>query len=135
MTGSVTFRISAKAECDDLGTRMPITGLRAKGTIFRRADGFAHFVGRAVVIDAKPEPDVVLFKGSLELVARAGSHPALGEACAPAQHVEGWFVGRGQGPFADKTLRVIVVGDGDLASGTNVFADASKNRIIGTLTT
>src|SRR5262245_6441166 len=67
MTTSVTFRVTAKAECDDIGTVLPSTGLglRAKGTTLRRADGFAHFGGRAQIIDATPEPDVVLFTGSL----------------------------------------------------------------------
>ena len=94
MTTSVTFRISAKADCDDVGTLVPVTGLRAKGTTIRRADGFAHFAGRAQIIDATPDPDVVLFSGTLDLIARIGSHPALGEPCAPEEHVEGWFVGR-----------------------------------------
>jgi hypothetical protein len=135
MTASATLRITAKAECDDVGTLMPATGLglRAKGTTIRRADGFAHFAGRAEIIHATPEPDVVLFTGDLELIARIGSHPALGELCAPEQHVEGWFVGRGLEKFAKMTLRVILVGNGDLAAGTNAFPDAGKNRMIGTL--
>ena len=135
MTTSVTFRITAKAECDDVGTLLPTTGLglRAKGTTIRRADGFAHFIGNAQVINATPEPDVVLFKGSLELIARIGSHPALGEPCAPEQHVEGWFVGAGQRTLVKMSLRVILAGDGRLASGPNAFPDASKNRMIGTL--
>jgi hypothetical protein len=133
MATSVTFRITAQAECDDVGTLMPTTGLglRAKGTTIRRADGFAHFAGRAEIIDATPEPDVVLFKG--KLIARIGSHPALGEECALEQHVEGWFVGQGQGQLAKMTLRLILAGSGHLAAGTNVFPDSSKNRIIGTL--
>ena len=135
MTTSVTFRVTAKAECDDIGTVLPTTGLglRAKGTTVRRADGFAHFGGRAQIIDATAEPDVVLFTGSLELIARIGSHPALAEPCAPEQHVEGWFVGQGQEKFAKMTLRVILVGKGHLAVGTNAFPDTSTNRIIGTL--
>ena len=31
------------------------------------------------------------------------------------------------------TLRVILAGSGELATGTTRFPDASKNRIIGTL--
>ena len=135
MTASATLRITAKAECDDVGTVMPTTGLglRSKGTTVRRADGFAHFAGRAEIIHATPEPDVVLFTGNLELIARIGSHPALGELCAPEQHVEGWFVGRGREEFARMTLRVILVGHGHLAAGNNAFPDAGKNRMIGSL--
>ena len=134
MTTSVTFRITAKAECDDVD-KLPASGLglRAKGTTIRRADGFAHFAGRAEIIDASPDADVALFKGNLELVARVGSHPSLGEACAPEQHVEGWFVGQGQGKLAKMTLRVIFAGKGDLAAGTNPFPDTSNNRVIGVL--
>ena len=133
MTTLVTFRISAKADCDDIGTLVPITGLRAKGTTIRRTDDFAHFAGRAQIIDAGPDPDVVLFSGTLDLIARIGSHPALGEPCAPEEHVEGWFTGRGKGRYAKMTLCVILSGGGQLATGTHAFPDTSKNRIIGTL--
>ena len=134
MTTSVTFRITAKAECDDVGKLLGSgLGLRARGATIRRADGFAHFAGRAEIIDSTGEPDVVLFNGNLELVARIGSHPSLGEACGPEQHVEGWFVGQGQGKLTKMTLRVIFTGKGDLAAGINPFPDASQNRVIGTL--
>jgi hypothetical protein len=75
----------------------------------------------------------VLFSGTLDLIARIGSHPALGEPCAPEDHVEGWFVGQGKGDFAKMSLRVVLAGHGQLASGTHAFPDASRNRIIGTL--
>ena len=130
---SVTFRISAKADCDDIGTLVPITGLRAKGTTIRRADGFAQFAGRAQIIDAGPDPDVVLFSGTLDLIARIGSHPAFGESCAPEEHVEGWFTGRGTGRCAKMTLSVILSGSGQLSTGTHAFPDTSQNRVIGTL--
>ena len=133
MTTSVTFRISAKADCDDIGTLVPVTGLRAKGTTVRRADGFAHFAGRAQIINAGPDPDVVLFNGTLDLIARIGSHPALGEPCAPEEHVEGWFTGRGTGRYAKMTLSVIFSGGGQLAAGTHAFPNTSQNRVIGTL--
>jgi hypothetical protein len=133
MNTSVTFRISAKADCDDVGTLVPVTGLRARGTTVRRGDGFAHFSGRAQIIDASRDPDVVIFSGTLDLVARVGSHPALGEPCAPEDHVEGWFAGQGKGPFARMTLRVVLAGRGRLATGVHAFPDTSQNRIIGTL--
>jgi hypothetical protein len=133
MSTRITFRITAKLDCDDVGTLVPVTGLVARGTTIRRNDGFAYFTGRAQIIDAKPDPDVVLFSGSLDLIARIGSHPGLGEACAPEQHVEGWFSGKGQGPFAKMTLQLVLAGKGELATGTHAFPDASKNRIIGTL--
>ena len=133
MTTSITFRITAAMDCDDVGTLVPVTGLRAKGTTIRRADGFAHFAGRATIINASPDPDVVLFKGTLDLIARIGSHPALGEPCAPEDHVEGWFTGRGAGRFEKMTLNVILAGGGQLASGTHAFPNAGLNRIIGSL--
>jgi hypothetical protein len=133
MTTSVTFRISAKADCDDIGNLLPATGLRAKGTTIRRADGLAHFTGRARIIDAGPDPGIVLFSGTLNLIARTGSHPALGEPCAPEDHVEGWFTGRGKGGYSKMTLSLILTGGGQLAKGTHAFPDTSQNRIIGAL--
>jgi hypothetical protein len=133
MTTSVTFRITAAMECDDVGTLVKITGLRAKGTTIRRADGFAHFSGRAQIINAAPDPDVVVFSGTLDLIARIGSHSALGEPCAPENHVEGWFTGRGAGRFAKMSLNVILAGGGQLATGTHAFPNAAENRIVGTL--
>ena len=133
MTTSVTFRITAAMDCDDVGTLVPVTGLTAKGTTIRRADGFAHFSGRARIINAAPDPDVVLFSGTLDLIARIGSHAALGEPCAPEAHVEGWFTGRGVGRFDKMTLNVILAGGGELATGTHAFPNAGDNRITGTL--
>jgi len=134
MTTSVTFRITAAADCDDVGQLVPVTGLRAKGTTIRRSDGFAHFAGRAQIINATPDPDVVLFSGTLDLIARVGSHSGLGEPCAPEKHVEGWFTGRGAGNFAKMALHLILSGGGELAIGTHAFPNVAQNRIIGTLT-
>ena len=133
MTTRVTFRITAAIECDDVGTLVPVTGLRAKGSTIRRADGFAHFSGRADIINAVPEPDVVLFSGTLDLIARIGSHSGLGEPCAPEDHVEGWFTGRGKDRFAKMSLHLIFAAAGKLASGTHAFPNAALNRITGTL--
>ena len=74
LSTSVTFRITAALDCDDVGRLVPVTGLRAKGTTIRRKDGFAHFGGRAQIINASPDPDLVLFSGTLDLIARIGSH-------------------------------------------------------------
>jgi hypothetical protein len=135
LSTTVTFRITAKADCDDVGQLLPVTGLRAKGTTIRRSDGFAHFAGRAQIINAAPDPDVVLFTGTLEMIARIGSHVGFGEPCAAENHVEGWFTGRGNGDYANLRLHVIIAGDGDLATGTHAFPNATRNRIIGTLLT
>ena len=107
MTTSVTFRITAAADCDDVGPLVPVTGLRAKGTTIRRGDGFAHFAGRAQIINAGPDPDVVLLR-MLDLIARIGSHVGLGEPCGPEKHVEGWFTGRGKGDYAKMALHLIL---------------------------
>lgn len=133
LSTAVTFRITAKADCDDVGQLLPVTGLRAKGTTIRRSDGFAHFAGRAQIINASPDPDVVLFSGTLELIARIGSHVGLGEPCAPETHVEGWFTGRGNGDYAKLLLNVVLAGAGELATGTHAFPNVTQNRIIGTL--
>ncbi len=133
MSTTVTFRITARMECDDVANLVPVTGLKAQGTTIRRTDGFAHFSGRAQVINATPEPDVVLFSGTLELIARIGSHPGLGEPCAPDNHVEGWFDGEGVGAFSKMSLRVIFAGAGQLAVGTHAFPNAAQNRVAGTL--
>ena len=135
LSTSVTLRITAKAECDDVGQLVPVTGLRAKGTTIRRADGFAHFAGRAQIVNASPDPDVILFSGTLELIARIGSHVGLAEPCAPETHVEGWFTGRGNGDYANLLLHVILAGGGELATGTHAFPNVTQNRIIGTLVT
>lgn len=133
MTTRVTFRITAAMDCDDVGKLVPVTGLRARGTTIRRADGFAHFSGRAEIINATPDPDVVLFAGTLDLIARVGSHSGLGEPCAPDNHVEGWFTGRGKDSLSKMTLYLVVAGAGQLASGTNAFPSPASNRITGTL--
>ena len=88
---------------------------------------------RGTRTDYRRGTDVVLFGGTLDLIARIGSHPALGEPCAPEEHVEGWFTGRGKGRFAKMTLSVILSGNGQLSTGTHAFPDASQNRVIGTL--
>ena len=133
LSTSVTFRITAALDCDDVAALVPVTGLRAKGTTIRRQDGFAHFGGRAQIINASPEPDVVLFSGTLDLIARVGSHAGLAEPCAPEKHVEGWFTGRGTGEYAKMSLHLIFAGGGELATGTHAFPDVSQNRIVGTL--
>ena len=135
LSTSVTLRITAAAECDDVGQLVPVTGLRARGTTIRRTDGFAHFAGRAQIVNASPDPDVILFSGTLELIARIGSHVGLGEPCAPETHVEGWFTGRGNGDYANLLLHVILAGGGELATGTHAFPNVTQNRIIGTLVT
>ena len=81
MKTSVTFRISAKADCDDIGASLSATGLRATGTTIRRADGLAHFAGRARIIDGDPE--VVLFSGTLDLIARHRFAPCTRRALRP----------------------------------------------------
>ena len=133
-SSTVTWRITAALTCDESFPIWPSTLLTAKGITIAREDGFAHFVGQFSIVKKQPgQKDIPYFKGTLELIARSGSHQSLGEACDEEDHIEGWLVGRGQRPVSKFTLRAVIVAKGKLAIGTNAFPDASINRLTGTL--
>ena len=127
--------------CDETSSIWPASLLQAKGTTIARDDGFAHFIG-AFTLSRREDPNrpaVTFFKGTLELIARSGSHrmfgDAPGEACDERDHHEGWIVGRGVGPAADYTLRAVIAGKG-VSSGAplgTTFPIPAANRITGTL--
>ena len=72
---TLTWRITAALECDESLSVWPSTQLGAKGITIVREDGFAHFVGQfSIVKKTQGQPDVAYFKGTLELIARSGSH-------------------------------------------------------------
>lgn len=131
---AVTFRITAAAGCDESLSVLPPSQLTAKGTTIVRADGFAHFVGSFSIVKKETgKPDVTYFQGIIDLIGRNGSHQALGETCNEEMHVEGFLIGRGRRPVPNYMLRAEIVVKGTLSETLNTFADASVNRITGTL--
>ena len=97
-------------------------------TIHRR-DGLAHFTGRVQLKDGALGP--VLFEGTMELMARIGTHQALGEGCGEAEHVEGWIVARGVEKLSGYSLRAQVAGQATLPDG--LAAVPPLNRITGVI--
>lgn len=131
---TVTWRLTASLGCDESANILPSSQLTAKGSTILREDGFAHFIGKFKIVKKEPnKPDVTYFQGTLELISRSGSHQKLGEACDQEDHIEGWIIGKGSRPVAKYSLRAVIVAKGKLAEGTNVFPDASVNRMTGTL--
>lgn len=133
-SSKMTWRITAALNCEESISVWPSTQLTAKGITIARNDGFAHFIGSfSIVKKQSGQPDVTYFKGPLELIGRSGSHQSLGEACDEDQHIEGWIIGRGQGPVRKYTLQAVIVAKGKLSIGVGAFPDALVNRLTGTL--
>jgi hypothetical protein len=132
----VTWRITASLNCDESSTLLPSGFLTGRGETFLRDDGFAHYLGQFTIVRKQlGQPDVPMFRGTMELIGRSGSHQALGEACDERGHVEGWMIGRGVagGPAEKYALRVAVVGESTLEPGIHAFPNAAVNRLTGTL--
>ncbi|HSL46712.1 MAG TPA: hypothetical protein VK897_24970 [Anaerolineales bacterium] len=133
-TAKIRWRITGASDCDESTSILPTSVLNAKGTTIVRNDGFAHFSGKfKIVTEQLEEPTITYFEGRMELIGRSGSHQKLGEECNQDNHVEGWLIGRGRGPVPEYTLRVVIVGNGQLSVGTEPFPDASANRLTGTV--
>lgn len=126
----ITWKITAAPGCDESEKVLPGGLLTSRGTTFLRRDGFAHYLGRFRIANTD---DVTLFTGTLELIGRIGSHQLLGEPCDAREHVEGWLVGRGEGPAERYMLRVVVVGEAVLEPGVHGFLNTAVNRLTGTL--
>lgn len=126
----ISFRVLS-TECDEEVPGVPPSlFLHASGfTIHRRGDGLAHFTGVVELKDGAAGPTV--FKGTMELTARIGTHQALGEACNEIEHVEGWIVARGVGRLSIYTLRAMIAGKADLPNG--LAAQPPFNRITGVI--
>ncbi len=136
----IVFRVYSDApNCDEEIPGVPPNMLlEASGTTIQRRDGLAHFIGKVQLKQVTPE--VVFFEGTLELLARVGTHQSLGEACDELEHIEGWIVARGVGPLSDLTLRATVALKATLPDGlagepgynriTGVVLKASKDRVI-----
>ena len=49
-------------------------------------------MGQFRIVREPPQPDVLYFRGILELISRRRFHQALGEKCNEKDHIEGWLV-------------------------------------------
>jgi|SRR5215213_359096 len=103
--------------------------LEASGMTIYRKDGLAHFTGGIKLKDGAMGP--VLFEGTMELMARIGTHQALGESCDEKQHMEGWIVARGVETLSNYTLRAMVAGEASLPGGP--LLTPPLNRITGVI--
>lgn len=136
----IGFRVYSDApNCDEeIPGVPPNMYLEASGTTIQRRDGLAHFIGKVQLKQISPE--VVFFEGTMELMARVGTHQSLGEACNELDHIEGWIVARGAGSLSDLTLRATVTFKATLPDGlagepgynrmTGVVLKASKDRLL-----
>lgn len=125
----IVFRVYSDApNCDEeIPGVPPNLFLEASGTTIQRRDGLAHFIGKVQLRDTAVGP--VVFEGTMELMARVGSHQSLGEACNELEHIEGWIVARGAGSLSDLTLRATVAFKGTLPDG--LAAEPGHDRITG----
>lgn len=112
----VTLR-SAGRPCDQQDIPPDGSTLVASGTVLRRNDRFAHFIGDFSITNPAGK---VLFKGTLEAIDRLGSHHLFFkcEACNPQSHLEGWLVGRGTDELPNHTIRALLVARGTVPSPT-----------------
>lgn len=129
----ITFRVLSNGGpgCDEEVPGVPPNFFfQASGfTIHRRGDGLAHFTGTVELKDGAIGP--TLFRGTLELTARIGTHQALGEVCNEIEHIEGWIVARGVDRLSIYTLRAMITGKADLPNG--LAAQVPFNRITGVI--
>jgi hypothetical protein len=99
--------------CDELPSLIPDNSvLTAEGTIIRRDDDLAHFIG-TFTINAPGANGKVIFKGYVEAIERISTHhPPFGsERCDMPNRLEGWLVGTGQGDATPFTLRALLIAD------------------------
>jgi len=85
--------VSGGLPCDPQPSLIPnFSKLAATGTMIKRNDGFAHFLGEFSITNSG---GTVLFKGTIETLDRLASHhfPFNCEACDLKSHIEGWLVG------------------------------------------
>lgn len=112
-TATLLVRLERSQSCDE-GRFPALMMLRATGRLVRRADGFAHFHGTAVLTNSTGT--TTLMTGSLEFFERLGSHHATPiqrttcEACDQKQHLEGPLDLCGQGKTSAQRLHALVTG-------------------------
>lgn len=130
---TITFRVLSNdggESCDEDVPGVPANWfLEASGMTIERRDGLAHFTGRVQLKDGAVGP--VLFDGTMELMARIGTHQALGEGCGELEHIEGWIVARGVEKLNGYSLRAQVAGQATLPNG--LAAVPPLNRITGVI--
>lgn len=130
---SIAFRVlsnDGEGGCDEEVPGVPKNMfLEASGMTIYRKGGLAHFTGGVKLKDGAAGP--VLFEGTIELMARIGTHQALGESCDEAKHMEGWIVARGVESLSNYTLRAMVAGESVLPGG--LAATPPLNRITGVI--
>ncbi|MDH3892433.1 MAG: hypothetical protein OEV49_15275 [candidate division Zixibacteria bacterium] len=116
--GNCEFKVglvSAPKGCDqDPGLIPGGSVLTAEGTIVRRSDGLAQFVGRFKILDPGGR---AIFSGHIVTFDRIGSHqkPFGSESCKQPKHVEGWIDGKGLYKLRDWTIRADLVAEGSLS--------------------
>lgn len=125
----ITFRIFHAGNCDEIVIGFPPDGLlTADGTTYHRRDNLAHFMGQ-FILKQMPSGEP-LFKGTIEILGRAGSHQST-EQCDEDKHIEGWLVGKGTGALSRYTLRAVLQGflHKSFPDGTALIPQ--QNRISG----
>lgn len=112
------LRIFHLQECDESVPPFPPSGnvLAAKGIAFYGADGLAQFTGDFQILHVPSAPEGLLFEGTIELMARIGTHQAfhegeVGETCDADRHFEGWIMGRGIGDLDNYLIRASLMLD------------------------
>ncbi len=128
----ITFRVlgSGGPRCDEPVPNVPANWfLSAEGSTVHRADGLAHFSGTVVLRNGAAGP--VLFRGTMEVTGRVGTHQALGDKCDEREHFEGWLVARGAGALSNYTLRAVLAGKAPLPNGTAALP--VQNRMTGVI--
>jgi hypothetical protein len=129
----ISFRVLSNdgvENCDEEVPDVPANWfLEAGGMTIHRRDGLAHFTGGVKLKDGAAGP--VLFEGTMELMARIGTHQALGESCGEPEHIEGWIVARGVDALSGYTLRAQVAGQATLPGG--LASVPPLNRITGVI--
>lgn len=102
LSANIAWRVATALSCDEALPVWRTCGLKAKGVLILREDGFSHFAGTFSMENTfADERTVVYFKGRIELIGQSGSHQQLGEACNEKDHFEGWLVGRGNRTLLD----------------------------------
>ncbi len=138
----IMFRIRSESQkkCDESIPPFPTntTVLKANGKVIIRKDGLAHFSGNFEITDLLPENEKLLFKGTIEMMSKIGSHQStLGNGCAEQcdedGHLEGWLIGTGVRQSTRYSIRAIVVTDisENLPKGGTFPANA---KIVGIIT-
>ena len=136
VSGKMKLRLvleSGGRPCDQNPALVPNgTVLSAEGHVTVREDGFAHFAGRFAI--RAPGGDV-LFRGTMDLLDRVGTHhaPFGSEACNEKGHLEGWLEGHGSRRLPNHRLRAVIAAEVGPLSTEAVSQPILRASINGTL--